>query len=253
MNRRSIAFVASLALLAGCGTDQRSPSAAVDRPASPSAVSPPVDMLGTWTDPAGQGFIALGARQIVVAIDGTPRLVALPVENAIEPGMSAGKIGLAGGSALFIARGMTIVQGLPVDHLDVEVVGVNGASVRRRLLSESGLRMASRMVQPPVVAPSVAVIPVDRHAIFISAVPPSQRPAAEVLVTRAQAGAERAELATVFGEGQRQRYVRILAMVMSIRTSQAGLPTASFAEADRMRMDSESFAVAWRAWMAARG
>ena len=254
MNRLPLALAASLALLAGCG-GERQASVSVEKPAQAVAVAPPVDLLGTWTDQGGRGFIAIGARQVVVALDGTPRLVAIPIENAIEPGMTAGKLGLAGGSSLFLARGVSMVSGLSVDHIDVEVVGADGSSLRRRLHSEAGLRMAARMQPtPPAPAPVPAVLPTpDRHSAFIAAAPAVHRQSAELMVAKARSGATASELARTFGESQRQAYVGILAKVVEARSLPAEQSPVRLEEADRRRKDSETFARAWRSWMAAKG
>jgi hypothetical protein len=249
MRTLPIALAGTLALLAGCGGTRADAPAA---PAAPLAVALPIDLLGTWSDPAGAGFIAFGARQTVIAVDGAPRVVAPAVENAIEPGMSAGKIGLAGGTALFLARGSAPVNGLPVDLIEVEIVNPDGKSVRRRLFSETGLRMAARLpaaAPAPIAATAVA----DPDAIFIAAVPGSRRPLAEHLVARAKAGAPPAELAATFGDRQRTTFAAILVLVGQARNLDPLLAAERLAEADQRRAESESFAQAVRTWMAGRG
>ena len=244
-----LALAGTLTLLAGCSDTRSSVPIA---PPAPLAVALPIDLLGTWSDPAGAGFIAFGARQTVIAVDGAPRVVAAAVENAIEPGMSAGKIGLAGGTALFLARGSAPINGLPVDLIEVEIVNPDGKAVRRRLFSEAGLRMAARLPAPaptPVAVPAVA----DPDAIFLAAVPGSRRPLAEHLVGRAHAGAPPAELAATFGDRQRTSYAAILVLVGQARNLDPLLAAERLAEADQRRAESETFAQAVRAWMAGRG
>lgn len=255
-----IALAASLALLAGCAT----PRAEQAAPAAAVAVQPPVDLLGTWTDRAGGGFIAIGARQVVLAVDGAARSVSPLTENAIEPGMGAGRLGLADGTALYVARGSTLVDGVPVDHLDIEVVRANAPAVRRRLLSESGLRLAARMGTPaPASAPAAAALPAAASApaaaaatpdtVFITSVPVSRRDAAEYLVSSATAGAAPAALAGTFAERQRSTFAAILVLIDQARALPAEQAAARLQEADRRRADAEGFASAWRAWMAGRG
>lgn len=244
-----IALAGTLALLAGCGGTRADVPAA---PAAPVAIALPIDLLGTWSDPAGTGFIAFGTRQTVIAVDGTPRVVAPAVENAIEPGMSAGKIGLAGGTALFLARGSAPVNGLPVDLIDVEIVNPAGTAVRRRLFSEAGLRMAARL---PAAAPAPIAVPsmAGPDAIFLATVPGSRRPLAEHLVGRAQAGVPPAELAATFGNRQRSTFAAILVLLEQARSLEPQLAAERLAEADQRRSEAETFAKAMRAWMAGRG
>lgn len=253
-----IALAASLALLAGCTT----PRAEQAPPAAAIAVQPPVDLLGTWTDRAGGGFIAIGARQVVLAVDGAARSVSPLTENAIEPGMGAGRLGLADGTALYVARGSTLVDGVPVDHLDIEVVRANAPAVRRRLLSESGLRLAARMGTPapaPVAVPQPAAPPAPAaaaatpDALFVANVPASRRAAAEFLVSSATSGAAPAALAGAFAERQRSSFAAILVLIEQARALPAEQAAARLQEADRRRADAEGFASAWRAWMAGRG
>lgn len=248
-----IALAASLALLAGCATPR-----AEQAPAAAATVQPPVDLLGTWTDRAGGGFIAIGARQIVLAVDGAARSVSPLSENAIEPGMGAGRLGLADGTALYVARGSTLVDGVPVDHLDIEVVRANAPAVRRRLLSESGLRLAARM-GTPAPAPVATPLPVPAaaaptpDAMFVASVPASRREAAEALVASASAGAPPAAVAGAFAERQRSTFAAILVLLDQARALPAEQAAARLQEADRRRADAEGFSSAWRAWMAGRG
>jgi hypothetical protein len=259
MRTMPLLLVGSLALLAGCGDGR---SAAPVSSTAPVPVALPVDLLGTWTAQDGSGFIALGARQVVVAVDGAPRIVAMPIQNAIEPGMSAGMIGLAGGAALFLARGTTPVNGVPVDHLDIEIVGADGKAVRRRLLAESGLRMAARMA--PAAAPAtpsartpevVAVVPkpADPDADFLAGVSPARRNLAEHCIARAHAGDPPVVLSTDFGNRQRLTFSAVLTLMEQARNLPPAQAADRYAEADRKRSDAEAFAQAWRRWMAGRG
>lgn len=259
MRSLPIALAGTLALLAGCG-DGRTATPA--QPAAPVPVTLPIDLLGTWTAQDGGGFVAIGARQVVIAVDGAPRLVSAPVENAIEPGMSAGKIGLAGGAALFLSRGSTPVHGVLVDHLDIEIVSADDKAVRRRLLAESGLRMAARMAPAsvPVAVPAMApvavaavVAPADPDADFLAAVPAARRPVAEHCIAQARTGATPGVLAADFGNRQRLTYGAVLTLVEQARNLPPEQAAARFAEADRKRSDAEAFAQAWRRWMAGRG
>ena len=252
-----IAVVATLAVLAGCGNGPRSAAPAA-APAAPPAIVLPVDLLGTWTDQAGTGFIAIGQRQVVIAVDGTPRIVTQAIENAIEPGMSAGKVLLAGGTALFLSRTSTPINGLPVDLIEIEIVSPDGQALRRRLVSESGLRMAAQLNPPAAPAqPAKAVAAVaavaDPDVAFITAVPDSRRPLAEHLVSRAKAGAPAGELAVAFGNRQRTTYGAILVLVEQARSLPPQEAAERLAEADQRRSEAETFALAVRAWMAGRG
>lgn len=242
--------VVSLAILAGC-SDQRAEVPSAPAPAPAVAVQPPVDLLGTWTDRSGAGFIAIGARQIVIAVDGTSRSVSQLSENAIEPGMSAGRLGLADRTELYLARGATIIDGVPVDHLDVDVVRPGQPAVRRRLLSETGLRLAARLAQP--AAPRTAPVVSGPDGVFVARVPDSRRAAAEQLVAKAAAGSPAAELAAGFAERQRSSFIAILALLEQARALPPERAAERLQEADRSRAEAERFAVAWQAWMAGRG
>lgn len=257
-----LVLAGTLAILAGCGDGRSAALATAPAAAAPIAlpIALPIDLLGTWTSQAGGGFIAFGARQVVIAVEGSPRLVAAPLENAIEPGMSAGRLGLAGGTALFLARGSSAIAGLPVDHLDVEIIAPDGKALRCRLLSESGLRMASRLqaatvatATPAAIPPPLAAPAADPDAIFLAAVPAVRRPAAEQLVIRAQAGALPGELATAFGNRQRTTYGAILTLIEQSRNLPPEQAAARLGEADQRRAEAESFARAWRTWILDRG
>jgi hypothetical protein len=250
MPSRPIAIVASLVLLAGCSSERAA------LPGTPQQmVQPPTDLIGTWTERGHSGFIAIGAHQTVVAMDGAPRIVAHLNQNDIESGMTAGRLLLDDGTALFVARGTSMVDGIPVDHLDVEVVSADGTSVRRRVLPESALRLITRMTQPvaaadpkPLPKPT-AMAQTDPDADFIANTPLSHRQAAKQLVWLAGQGASRRELATGFADRQRRTYANILVLIEQSRSlpgTAAGTPLAT---ADRCRDDAERFARAWRAWM----
>lgn len=256
MRPLTLAVVASVALLAGCSEQRSGPNpGAPSAPTAPStsaataAVQPPVDLLGTWTDRSGGGFLAIGARQIVIAVDGAPRSVASLSENAIEPGMAAGRLGLADGTALYLARGSTLVDGIPIDHLDVEIIQAGSAGVRRRLLSENGLRLAARLARPVITAPPTQT----PDSIFIAAVPDGRRSEAEHLVARASTGAARSEVAAAFAEHQRNAYAAMLLMLDQAGTLPPAEARRRLQQADLRRAEAERFAQAWQAWMAGRG
>jgi hypothetical protein len=137
--------------------------------------------------------------------------------------------------------------------------------VRRRLLSESELRMAARMAPAPVPAAMPVTVPVsvapvppvatppDPDAEFLAAVPAIRRPAAEHCIAQARAGDPPGSLATAFGHRQRLAYAAVLTLVEQARNLPPEQATARLAEADRKRSEAESYAQAWRRWMAGRG
>lgn len=250
MNR--LAPLAAVLVLAGCSGGRADAPAAA--PVAPE-VQPPLDLLGTWTSRDESGFVAIGARRIVVAVDGAPRSVSPLAENAIEPGLGAGKLGLADGTALFLARGSSLVGGVPVEHIDLEIVSADGRTARCRLLSAAGLALAARLAPPaaPAPVPPPAAAPPGPDALFVAAVPPARRAAAEALVARAAGGASRAALAAAFADRQRSTFAAVAVLIEQAR----GLPPAQAAErlreADRRRGDAEGFSAAWRTWIAGRG
>lgn len=244
--QRIILLTPALAmLLTGCGA-ARVETAPAPTPVAAATAQPPIDLLGTWTDPAGGGFIAFGTRQIVIAVDGAPRSVTTLRENAIEPGMSAGKLALSDGTDLFLSRGTSQRDGILVDHIDVEVVHGGSPVVRRRLLSEAGLRQLARVVvREPAVTP-----PPTPDMAFLAAVPASRAAVARELVESAAAGAPRSELAARCAEAQRRTLGAVLSL---IERSLSERSPETLREADRLRGEADAFSIAWRSWLAGRG
>jgi hypothetical protein len=258
MHRNLCILVPCIAALAGCSGA---------RPAAPAAAAPPTppaDIIGTWTAPGGAGFIAIGLRQVVIAVDGAPRITAPTAENGIEPGMSAGRLVLGDGTVLFIAKGTSEVDGLPIDHLDVEVVAPQAPATRRRVLSDEALRLSSRMAAAKPVADRTASVrpaPADQPSQpaehpdrrFEREAPASRRSLATHLIERAAAGATAAELGALVAQRQRTAYAAALVLVEQALNQHGPEAAARSTEAERLAQTCSAFATAWHRWMADRG
>lgn len=150
--RKRLMMSAMLLAIAGCA-------------AAPQATrrgALPVDVLGTWLDPAQRGFVSIGQQQVVVAVDGQRALLPI-VENRIEAGMTAGQLVLGDGTTLYLARSVALVNGQYLPALDVDFAGA--VQLRRQLVSETVWRWAgvappaaplARSEPPPASSPPLA-------------------------------------------------------------------------------------------------
>lgn len=178
--------------------------------------------------------------------------------------MSAGRLMLGDGTVLFIAKGTTDVHGLPIDHLDVEVVAPHAPAIRRRVLSDEVMRLSSRIAaakpsgeragavrHPP--AEGTTAQPEHPDHRFEREVPAPRRSLATYLIERAASGASAAELCALVAQRQRTSYSAALVLVEQALSQDGSQAAARSAEAGRLAEISSAFATAWHRWMADRG
>jgi hypothetical protein len=285
---RSLAVVAALAAVAALG------GCAGDRT---SAAFP---FTGTWiqvrsTSPDGErvldsaqiGVVSVTADQVVVALAGERRVVAVPVSATGSDGASCGSLDLGDGQRVIVTAGEGMVErsvegvrlGMPARYLDIEVAAppAMGQAIHARVWSAAELRppvviaverpRAAAAIEPsaapvpsaPVAAAAAppAAVPMDADSAFIagsSQDEPELSHAAAAIVLLAREHGVRSD------EVMRERWRdadlvrrRQLELLMEARVASGQAAQALLRDAARLERAVALFEAAYSAWSDARG
>ncbi len=282
---RSLTLAAALAVgaaLGGCAGDRT------------AAAFP---FTGTWiqvrsTSPDGErvldsaqiGVVSVTADQVVVALSGERRVVAVPVSATGSDGASCGSLDLGDGQRVIVTAGEGMIErsvegvrlGMPARYLDLEITAppAMGPAIHARVWSAAELRppvviaverpRAAAAIEPsataaapaPAAAPPAAV-PMDADSAFIagsSQDEPELSHAAAAIVLLAREHGVRSDEVTRerWRDAELVRH-RQLQLLIEARVASGQAAQSLLRDAARLERAVALFEAAYSAWSDARG